>query len=129
VTDFETKVNEQKTMFSVGLRTFFNITALWKLTPDQEARLLGTTNLSSLEAMHEDVSESAIKNEMMFRISFVLGIYKQLNRVLPNPESADSWLMRPNTVALFDERSALDFLLANPDEHLPQLLGYLKSVV
>jgi hypothetical protein len=116
-------------MTAVGLRTFFNIARLWKLTPEQEATLLGLPNLEILTSQHDEAYLSQIDPQTIIRISYVLGIYKQLNTLLPTPANADSWLSEPNSEALFNGNNALDFLLKDPDKHLPLLLAYLKNVI
>lgn len=113
----------------VGLKTFFNISRLWDLTPDQEATLLGLTNHDRLIELREEKYTGVIAKEMLQRISFVLSIYKQLNTLLPAPDSADKWLSLPNSAPLFNGESALSFLLKDPDNHLPKLLGYLRNVI
>nr|WP_315485353.1 hypothetical protein [uncultured Undibacterium sp.] len=116
-------------MVNVGLRTFFNIARLWKLTPEQEATLLGLPNHEILTSQRDEAYLSQIDPQTIIRISYVLGIYKQLNTLLPTPANADSWLSEPNSEALFNGNSALDFLLKDPDKHLPLLLAYLKNVI
>jgi hypothetical protein len=116
-------------MVNVGLRTFFNIARLWKLTPEQEATLLGLPNHEILTSQRDEAYLSQIDPQTIIRISYVLGIYKQLNTLLPTPANADSWLSKPNSEALFNGNSALDFLLKDPDKHLPLLLAYLKNVI
>ena len=42
------------------------------------------------------------------RISYVLGIYRALQILLPEPERADAWVRRPNDAVPFGGRSALE---------------------
>lgn len=116
-------------MVNVGLRTFFNIARLWKLTPEQESTLLGLPNHEILTSQRDEAYLSQIDPQTIIRISYVLGIYKQLNILLPTPANADCWLNEPNSEALFNGNSALDFLLKDPNKHLPLLLAYLKNVI
>jgi len=129
MTDIAPTSTDLDPMVNVGLRTFFNIARLWKLTPEQEATLLGLPNHEILTSRHDEAYLSQIDQQTIMRISYVLGIYKQLNTLLPTPANADSWLSEPNSEALFNGNSALDFLLKDPDKHLPLLLAYLKNVI
>ena len=42
----------------------------------------------------------------------MLGIYKALQILLPDPAAADAWVKRPNAAPLFNGRSALDLMLS-----------------
>jgi hypothetical protein len=117
------------TRSKVGLKTFFNIARVWNLSPKEEAILLGLPNQDTLAEMRDERNSSIITEETLLRVSYVLGVYKQLNTLFPIPENADQWLSLTNSAPLFDGESALSFLLKNPDKHLPQLLGYLRNVV
>lgn len=112
-----------------GLRAFLNIARLWNLSPYEQAILLGLPNQGTLAEMRDENNSSIIAEEILLRISYVLGIYKQLNVLFPTPKNADQWLSLPNSAALFNGESALSFLLQNPDKHLPQLLCYLKNAI
>jgi hypothetical protein len=129
MTDIAQTSTDQVPIVDVGLRTFFNIARLWKLTPEQEATLLGLPNHEILTSQRDEAYSIQIDPQTIMRISYVLGIYKQLNILLPTPANADSWLSEPNSEALFNGNSALDFLLKDPDKHLPLLLAYLKNVI
>lgn len=129
MTDIALTSTDQVPIVDVGLRTFFNIAHLWKLSPEQEATILGLSNQEILSNLRDATDLGHIDQQTIIRISYVLGIYKQLNTLLPTPANADSWLNRPNTEALFNGHSALDFLLKDPDKHLPLLLAYLKNAI
>lgn len=129
MTDIATTSTDLDPMVNVGLRAFFNIAHLWKLTLEQEATLLGLPNQEILTSQRDEAYLSQIGPQTIMRISYVLGIYKQLNTLLPTPVNADSWLSEPNSEALFNGNSALDYLLKDPDKHLTLLLAYLKNAI
>lgn len=112
----------------VGLRTFFNITNLWALTPEQQKTLLGIQDCDAFANQFDPKLIEPLNVETMIRISYVLGIYKQLNTLLPIPSHADGWLKKPNSEKPFNGNSALDFLIEDPIKHLPLLLAYLRTV-
>ncbi len=48
---------------------------------------------------------------MLERLSYILGIFKDLQVLLPDTYSANSWIKKPNTAEPFCGRSALQYLL------------------
>ena len=42
------------------------------------------------------------------RLSYLLGIYKALQILLPDPHAADEWVRKPNTAPPFGGSSALE---------------------
>lgn len=111
----------------VALRTFFNITNLWALTPEQQKTLLGIQDCNAVVSQYDSKLIEPLDAETMLRISYVLGIYKRLNTLLPIPSHADSWLKKPNSEKLFKGNSALNFLVEDPMNRLPLLLAYLRT--
>ena len=116
-------------MMQVGLRAFSEIADLWKLTPEQKAMIIGRQSSIGLADQCKLESSEPHLTEVIIRISYVLGIYKQLNILLPVPAKADAWIRKPNSEKLFNGASALDFVLKDPEQHLPLLLAYLKNVI
>ena len=53
-----------------------------------------------------------LSRDTLERLSYLLGIYKALQILLPDPAAADAWVRRPNAAPLFAGRSALDRMLA-----------------
>jgi len=85
---------------AAGLRTFFRIAERWKLTDDEQLKLLGLQDLSSLVALRSGAS-TTVSRDMLERISYVLGIFKAINTLLPVPERADGWLRSANSAPIF----------------------------
>ena len=50
--------------------------------------------------------------DLLERVSYLLGIYKALQVLIPVPSAADTWVKRPNRAPLFNGRSALDVMLS-----------------
>lgn len=112
----------------VGFRTFFKIANLWRLTPEQQTILLGMQDSHALNDRADLEFIEPVSVETILRINYVLGIYKQLNTLLLIASHADDWLKKPNSEILFNGATALDFLLKDPENHLPLLFAYLKTV-
>jgi hypothetical protein len=87
-------------MVAAGLRTFFRITARWKLTDEEQLGLLGLRALSTLVALKAG-APPPLSRDMLERVSYVLGIFKAINTLLPVPERADGWIRAPNAAPVF----------------------------
>jgi hypothetical protein len=85
---------------AAGLRTFFRIAERWKLTDNEQSSLLGLHDLSDLAEL-KSCARSAVSPDMLERISFVLGIFKAINTLLPVPQRADGWIRAANITPLF----------------------------
>lgn len=55
----------------------------------------------------------AVSQDLLERVSYVLGIYKALQILLPRAEQADGWVKRPNDAPLFHGRPALDLMMTS----------------
>ena len=95
----------RKDLTGPALRTFFRIAAAWNLKEQEQMRLLGLDSRSTFQSWKRgDVA--ALPKDALERISYVLGIYKGLQVLVP--QSADDWVRKPNKSPLFAGRSALD---------------------
>src|SRR5579863_4246621 len=83
-----------------GLRTFFNIAAAWGLSVNQQRGLLGWPPPSTYHK-YKSGGVSALPYDMLVRISLVIGIYKALHILYPEPELANQWVKLRNSNPLF----------------------------
>jgi hypothetical protein len=81
---------------------------VWDVT-DPEARVLLGAPSRSTFYNYKRAQGGALSADTLERISYVLGIYKALQLLFPNPNQADAWIRKPN--ALFGGRSALEHAL------------------
>lgn len=109
-----------------GLRAFFRIAELWKLTADEQMVLLGQATRSTFFNWKK-VQSPTLPPDTLERISYILGIYKALQILLPNEAAADEWVKRPNTAPLFGGRSALDRMLSGHVVDLFVVRQYLDA--
>lgn len=109
-----------------ALRTFFRITDAWGLKAREEMILLGSPPASTFFQWKKQKTGS-LSRDAMERISYVLGIYKALQVLLPQPERADAWVKRPNEAPLFGGRSALDRMLSGNVADLFVVRSYLDA--
>ncbi len=98
------KVRRQ--MSGPAMRTFFNVAEDWKLNNDARRALLGWPPESTFYK-YKSGQVGTLPFDMLIRISLVIGIYKDLHILYPEPELADRWVQLPNSNPLFGGRPAL----------------------
>ena len=89
-----------------AMRTFFNVADAWKLTNEEQRALLGWPPESTFYK-YKAGQVTALPYDTLMRISLVLGIYKDLQILYPEPALADQWIKLPNSNPLFGGRPAL----------------------
>ncbi|MFN2528847.1 MAG: antitoxin Xre-like helix-turn-helix domain-containing protein [Candidatus Baltobacteraceae bacterium] len=111
----------------IALKTFFRIAALWRVSAAEQRALLGSIPESTFYKWVKDPDHARLQRDQLDRASHILGIYKSVNILLPDPESADTWVRRPNDAALFKGRSALAYMLSGGLERIVDVRRYLDS--
>jgi uncharacterized protein (DUF2384 family) len=108
------------------MRAFFNIARLWGLSQAEQQKLLALPR-STLAKYRAHPETARLSSDTLERISYVLGIYRALQILLPRPEAADSWIRRPNDAPLFNGASALDRMLSGRVADLYVVRHYLDG--
>ena len=109
-----------------ALRAFFRIASDWGLSTKQQRVLLGSPPSSTFFKWKRELAGSLPK-DVLERISYVLGIYKALQILMPVAERADAWISRPNTAPMFGGRSALEYMLGGNVGDLYAVRQYLDA--
>jgi hypothetical protein len=117
---------DRRRLSAPGLKAFFRIAELWGLTTDEQMKLLGLTNRSTLFNWRRDPNVSLPKDTLE-RLSYILGIYKALAILLPNDKTADAWVRQSNEAPTFGGRSALDRMLSGQVADLFVVRQYLDA--
>lgn len=115
------------------LKNFFRLAEAWKLDIPTQMALLGQRNRSTFYAWRN--SEKGVPNpppralspDTLERISYVLGIYKALEILLPDPHAADTWIHRENSAALFNGRPPIERMRAGLVADLYAVRQYLDA--
>lgn len=115
-------------MSAAGLRAFFNIARDWKLGEKEQLVLLGSPGRSTLFKWKASPETARLGRDTLERISYLLGIYKSLQILLPDPAAADGWVRRANAATMFGGRSALDRMLAGNVGDLLAVRQYLDAM-
>ena len=111
---------------AAGLRAFVRIAQLWNLSIPEQLALLGIGSRSTYFKWRKDPYPK-LPRDMLERLSYLLGIYKALQLLLPDTRAADEWLRRPNEAPLFGGRSALERMLSGNVSDLYTVREYLDA--
>jgi len=109
-----------------GLRAFANIAEAWGLSIAEQLRLLGIGSRSTFFKWRRE-REPRLSGDTLERLSYLLGIYKSLQILLPDPQAADAWIRKPNAAAPFGGRSALERMLSGQVADLYVVRQYLDA--
>lgn len=112
-----------------ALRTYFNIARAWGLNEQETMTLLGfdASTRSTYFKWKKAPDSARLGRDKLERLSYVFGIYKALQLLLPDPAAADGWLRRPNDAAPFGGRPALERLLSGNVADLYVVREYLDT--
>ena len=116
---------ERQRLSHAALRGYFAIIDKWALDPDQGAALLGGIPRATFYKLKK--TPAALTQDTLTRISYVVGIYKALNILLP-AKYADSWMTQPNHDALFSGRTPLQYVIHGGIPALARVRSMLDTV-
>ena len=109
-----------------GLRAFANIAQAWRLSVAEQLTLLGIGSRSTFFKWRRE-RHPKLPADTLERLSYLLGIYKSLQILLPDAAAADAWVRQPNTAAPFGGRSALERMLSGQVADLYVVRQYLDA--
>jgi len=95
-----------------GLRIFDAIAREWGLTLREQLAILRVPETTYRRWRQAALAgkDVAVDDATLERLSYILGIYKALNILLP--QSHAGWIRRPNSNPLFGGRPALERMMA-----------------
>ncbi len=117
---------DRKGLSGPALRAFFRIAELWALTNDEQMTLLGVNSRSTFFGWKKGAGVTLPKDTLE-RISYILGIYRALQILLPKQEAADAWIKQPNSAQPFGGNSALHRMLSGQVADLFVVRQYLDA--
>ena len=109
------------------LPAVFAIFSQWRLTGAQQMTLLGLGNEKTLYNWKSQPEKARLTRDLLERASYILGIYKSLQILLPDQVLADQWLVTPNDNPLFQGTAPLDRLLAGQVVDLAAVRSFLDA--
>ena len=114
------------TLSAPGLRAFFRLAERWNLRIAEQRKLLGDPPESTFYKWKRE-QDGALSRDTLERISYLLGIFKALAILFPDPARADAWLRKPNTAPTFGGHSALERMLSGNVADLFVVRQYLDA--
>jgi hypothetical protein len=109
-----------------ALRGFFRLAEAWQLRAAEQRRLLGDPPESTFYKWKREQGGS-LGRDTLERISYLLGIWKSLQILFPDPAQADAWLHKPTAATLFGGHSALERMLSGNVADLYVVRQYLDA--
>ncbi len=109
------------------LPAIFNIFKEWKLKGAQQMILLGLSNEKTLYNWKNQPEKAKLTRDLLERTSYILGIYKSLQILLPDRTLANRWLSTPNDNPLFNGTAPLNRLLAGQVVDLATVRNFLDA--
>ena len=109
------------------LPAIFNIFSEWHLKGAQQMTLLGLSNEKTLYNWKSQPEKAKLTRDLLERASYILGIYKSLQILLPDQALAGQWLSTPNDNPLFNGTAPLDRLLAGQVVDLAVVRNFLDA--
>ena len=109
-----------------ALRAFFKLAEQWELRISDQRRLLGDPPESTFYKWKRQ-QEGTLGRDVLERIRYLLGIYKDLQILFPDPKQADAWVRKPNDAPLFGGGTALERMLSGNVADLYVVRQYLDA--
>ena len=119
--------HDPKRIASAALQMFFNLSDRWNLQAKEELILLGDPAASTFFAWKANKTANKLSHDTLDRISYLMGIHKALNILLPSPRAADEWIKKPNSAPLFGGDTALNRMLGGSLTDLADVRRYLDA--
>ena len=100
----------RKRLSGPGLRAFFPIASAWGLSVTEQRALLGWPAASTFHK-YKSGQHGTLSFDTLTRLSLILGIYKALQLLYPEPALADAWVRLPNTNDIFGGKPPLTLMI------------------
>ncbi|WP_096739401.1 MbcA/ParS/Xre antitoxin family protein [Pseudoalteromonas atlantica] len=108
----------------IALKTYFNIMKEWDVSESKQLILLGRPDEFTFERWKRG-SVTTLTSDVLERISYVLGIYKNLGVLFSQRAQANEWLNKPNEA--FNGSTALNCMLLGTIGNLREVRYYLDE--
>ncbi|WP_269620632.1 antitoxin Xre/MbcA/ParS toxin-binding domain-containing protein [Zhongshania sp. BJYM1] len=112
----------------VVLPAIFKIMELWSFSLDDQMILLGLSDEGLLQNWKANPESVELTIDNIERISYILGIFKSLEILLPDAQIADNWLSTPNDNSIFSGVSPKSRLLSGSIADLAEVRDFLQKV-
>jgi hypothetical protein len=93
-----------------GIKAFLRIARRWGIKDQDACKLLGGMSSGSFYVMKKEPARRALDQDVLTRISLLIGIFKALN-ILYSERLADAWMTLPNSNPMFRGTTPLEYIL------------------
>jgi hypothetical protein len=93
-----------------GIKAFLRIAQRWGVRDQDARKLLGGISSGSFYALKKGPSRRVLDQDMLTRISLLVGIFKALN-ILYSERLSDAWMTLPNGNPMFRGSTPLEYIL------------------
>jgi hypothetical protein len=111
-----------------ALIAFFGIAHRWRIDRREQALLLGVAP-AELDHLAGPTGATALSDETLERLGYLLRIDAGLQVLLPIPERADAWVHQPNAAPIFAGGSALSHMVRGGVSNLRDVADHLTPVL
>ncbi len=109
------------------IRTVLQIFERWKLSNAQQQSLLGLHNEGTFYNWKKKPESATLSNDLLERTSYILGIWRSLQILIPEERVSDTWITSPNSSIAFNGQSPLERMLAGQMVDLAHVRQYLDA--
>jgi len=117
---------EALAMAQAGLTALARMAGHWNLTVDQQRLLLGDLPKTTYYALLKGTGR-AVSRDTLERLSLLLGIWANLEILVPEAAAARNWMTRPHPDHLFAGRAPLDWMLQGSVSALVDVRRHLEA--
>lgn len=110
-----------------ALRTVFRIFDELGIRPDEGERLLGDIPRSTYYRWRRHPERATVTRDLLERLSYLLGIYKALQILIPDRRQQSQFLRRPNTDPVCGGRQPLEVMLGGNVADLYRIRRWLDG--
>jgi len=103
---------------------FFKIMEIWEVRDEDAKLLLGGVSNGPFYEMKKNPKSKVLDIDQMFRVSYLLGIFKAIN-ILHSQKLADRWAQIPNNGPLFHGTKPLQYMIDGG----PNALQYVRRLL
>jgi hypothetical protein len=109
-----------------GIRGLARMGDHWGLTLEQQRVLLGSVPEATYRALLKGEGRT-VGRDTLERLSLLLGIWANLEILLPNPQSSLNWMNRPHADPRFGGHAPMDWMLQGTVTALVDVRRYLEG--
>jgi len=109
------------------LGAVFNIFEAWEVPNPEQQVLLGVSNEGTFYNWKKKPESATISNDLLERTSYILGIWKALQILIPEHRVSDSWVKSPNSSPAFNGQSPMERMLGGQVVDLAHVRRYLDA--